>query len=87
MLRDLKPKAFLLENVHGLAFSGKDEGLRLLQNSIQAINREVGTEYSFSVGKLNAADFGVRQTRERVLIVGARDGTEFRFPAETHRDP
>jgi DNA (cytosine-5)-methyltransferase 1 len=87
ILRDLRPKAFLLENVQGLAFSGKDEGLRLLRDTIEAINRTVGTRYSFSVSKINAADYGVAQTRERVLIVGARDGTEFRFPGPTHRDP
>lgn len=86
VLRDLRPKAFLLENVQGLAFSGKDEGLRLLRDTIRAINHDVGTEYSFTVAKLNAADFGVAQTRERVLIVGARDGREFRFPEPTHRD-
>lgn len=87
VLRDLRPKAFLLENVQGLAFSGKDEGLRLLRDTIAAINRAVGTSYSFSVTKINAADYGVAQTRERVLIVGARDGTDFQFPEPTHRDP
>jgi DNA (cytosine-5)-methyltransferase 1 len=86
VLRDLRPKAFLLENVQGLAFSGKDEGLRLLRDTIRAVNRRIGTDYSFTVAKLNAADFGVPQKRERVLIIGARDGKELRFPAETHRD-
>jgi len=87
VLRDLRPRAFLLENVHGLAYSGKDEGLRLLKNSIAAINAAVGTEYSFSIAKVNAADYGVPQTRERVIIVGARDGKVFRFPEPTHCDP
>jgi DNA (cytosine-5)-methyltransferase 1 len=87
VLRDLRPRAFLLENVHGLAYAGKDEGLRLLEHSIESINRETGTDYSFTVQKLNAADYGVPQTRERVIIVGARDGTVFKFPQPTHRDP
>lgn len=87
VLRDLRPRAFLLENVHGLAFSGKDEGLQLLRRAIQAINRETGTEYSFSIAKLNAADYGIPQTRERMIIVGARDGTVFQFPQGTHEDP
>src|SRR5689334_7329522 len=30
VLRDARPKAFLLENVQGLAYKGKDEGLRFL---------------------------------------------------------
>lgn len=87
VLRDLKPRAFLIENVHGLMFRGKDEGLRLLRNTIDAINRDTGTEYSFEVAKLNAADYGVPQTRERVFIIGARDGTRFKFPKVTHKDP
>jgi len=87
VLRDLRPRAFLIENVHGLAFSGKDEGLQLLKKTIGAINAETGTDYSFEMTKVNAADYGVPQTRERVIIVGARDGKVFRFPKPTHRDP
>jgi len=87
VLRDLRPRAFLLENVHGLAYSGKDEGLQLLRRAIQGINAETGTDYSFSVGRMNAADYGVPQTRERVIIVGARDGRVFRHPEPTHVDP
>jgi len=87
VLRDLRPRAFLLENVEGLAYAGKDEGLRHLRNTIKAINARIGTEYSFAVAKLNAADYGVPQTRERVIIVGSRDGHAFRFPQTTHADP
>jgi DNA (cytosine-5)-methyltransferase 1 len=87
VLRDLRPRAFLLENVHGLAFSGKDEGLVLLKRAIGAINAETGTDYSFSVAKLNAADYGVPQTRERVIVVGSRDGKVFKHPEPTHIDP
>jgi DNA (cytosine-5)-methyltransferase 1 len=87
VLRDLRPRAFLLENVHGLAFSGKDEGLQLLKRSIAQINAKMGTSYSFVVGKLNAADYGVPQTRERVLVIGSRDGKVFKFPEPTHIDP
>src|ERR1700691_4993963 len=38
VLRDTQPRAFLLENVPGLAFSQKDEGLTFLKRSIEAIN-------------------------------------------------
>ncbi len=85
VLRDLKPRAFLLENVAGLAYQRKDEGVQLLEATIASINREVGTEYSFELALLNAADFGVPQERERVFIVGHREGRQFRFPAPTHR--
>ena len=87
VLRDLRPRAFLLENVSGLAYSGKDEGFLHLRDTIQAINATTGTDYSFDFAELNAADYGVPQTRERVIIIGARDGTNFKFPEPTHADP
>src|SRR5262249_44394676 len=36
---------------------------------------------------LNAADYGVPQHRERVFIIGSRDGRPFQFPTQTHGDP
>lgn len=87
VLRDAKPKAFLLENVPGLAFSEKDEGFIFLRRSIEAINREVGTEYTFSSALLRAVEHGVPQDRHRVFVIGARDGTTFEFPRATHVAP
>jgi DNA (cytosine-5)-methyltransferase 1 len=84
VLRDAQPKAFLLENVAGLAYRNKDEGLELLRTTIESINRAVGTSYSMAVALLKASDFGVPQDRERVFIIGQRDGTEFQFPTPTH---
>lgn len=86
VLRDLQPRVFLLENVFGLAYKGKDEALRLLQNTVEAINREVGTNYSFCWKVLNAANYGVPQVRERFFLIGARDGREFEFPRPTHAE-
>jgi len=87
VLRDAKPQAFLLENVPGLAFSGKSEGLDFLQRSIEAINKEARTQYSFQYAVINAADYGVPQSRQRVFVVGHREGKEFVFPAPSHRPP
>lgn len=84
VLRDTRPKAFLLENVYGLAYKGKDEGLRHLLDGIEQINREVGTRYSVKWKMLNAAAFGIPQVRERVFLIGSREGKEFRFPEPTH---
>jgi DNA (cytosine-5)-methyltransferase 1 len=84
VLRDTRPKAFLLENVYGLAYKRKDEGLRHLLDGVEQINREVGTRYSVKWKMLNAAAFGVAQNRERVFLIGSREGKEFRFPAPTH---
>lgn len=87
VLRDARPRAFLLENVPGMVFSRKNEALKLLLDGIEAINRDIGTSYRPAVAKLNAAHHGVPQIRERVFLIGARNGTAFRFPAPTHADP
>lgn len=84
VLAEARPKAFLLENVEGLGFRGKDEGLRLIQSQLSVINKEHGTDYRASIAVLNAADYGVPQIRKRIFVVGARNGTEFRFPEPTH---
>jgi DNA (cytosine-5)-methyltransferase 1 len=84
ILRDTQPRAFLLENVYGLAYAGKDEGLRHILDGIDQINRDVGTRYKVSWRVLNCAEYGVPQVRERVFLIGARDGRDFRFPEATH---
>jgi DNA (cytosine-5)-methyltransferase 1 len=80
VLRDARPRAFLLENVYGLAYRGKDEGLDRILAGVAAINAETGTNYRPHVAVVNAAGFGVPQLRERVLIVASRDGKDFEFP-------
>lgn len=84
VLAEARPRAFLLENVEGLGFRGKDEGLQLIQSRLSAINKEHGTNYRASIAILNAADYGVPQIRRRMLVVGARNGAEFQFPRPTH---
>lgn len=85
VLRDTLPQAFLLENVPGLAYKGKSEGLELIERTIERINRERGTDYRISVAQLNAADYGIPQLRQRVFVIGGRDGQELKFPAPTHQ--
>ncbi len=87
MLRDTQPKTFLLENVYGLAYKGKDEGLARILEGVEAINRATGSNYKPSWAVLNSASFGVPQLRERVFIVASRDGKAFKFPKPTHGAP
>ena len=86
VLRDTRPKAFLLENVYGLVYKGKDEGLRHLLEGIELVNRQTGSNYVISWKMLNAAHFGVPQLRERVFLIGSREGVEFHFPQPTHSE-
>lgn len=85
VLRDSRPRAFLMENVAGLAFQGKDEGLRLIQGTLESINSSCGTDYKASLLVLNAADFGVPQIRQRAFVIGSRDGGHFGELPPTHR--
>jgi DNA (cytosine-5)-methyltransferase 1 len=84
VVRETLPRVLLLENVEGLKYAGKDEGLQLLLRELDAINRHEGTAYVPQVAVLNAADFGVPQLRERVFIVAHREGRSFAFPGPTH---
>jgi DNA (cytosine-5)-methyltransferase 1 len=73
-----------MENVEGLGFRGKDEGLQHIRARLEGINYRQGTKYAAFTSVLNAADFGVPQLRRRLFIVGARDGSIFNFPEPTH---
>jgi DNA (cytosine-5)-methyltransferase 1 len=84
VLRDTRPRAFLMENVAGLAYKGKDEGLRLIQSTLESINRACGTAYRTTLLVLKSADFGIPQARERAFLIGARDGTPFGTMTPTH---
>jgi len=87
VLRELQPRAFLLENVYGIAYSEKSEGMQFLLNEITEINRRTGTGYQPKVAVLNAAWFGVPQLRERFFLVAARDGSSFEFPKAAFAPP
>ncbi|MFN8637158.1 MAG: DNA cytosine methyltransferase [Chloroflexota bacterium] len=80
VLEEARPRAFLFENVDAMEFAQKSEGLHFLLRAVEEVNGRAGTRYQPSVRVVNAADFGVPQTRKRLFVVAARDGTPFRFP-------
>lgn len=74
----LKPKVVIGENVTGiLTMGGKG---KMVQEIIRAFN-DIG--YDMDVYVLNAADYGVPQTRERVIFVGNRIGVQNLYPMPT----
>lgn len=81
------PRVLLLENVEGLAYARKDEGLQLLLSRLAAINRRTKSSYRAVFTVLNAADYGVPQLRRRFFLVASRDGDDFTFPTPTHVAP
>jgi DNA (cytosine-5)-methyltransferase 1 len=81
LLRELRPRVFLFENVKGLlSIAGGD----LFGRIMDLIEAE---SYKPQAVVLNAADYGVPQIRERVFIVGTSDSLDFEFPQATHFDP
>lgn len=80
-----RPRAFLLENVPGFAASGHSGGLDRILRGVTRINNALGSKYKVHWAKLNAANYGVPQIRERVFLIAAEDGREFTFPRPTHR--
>ncbi len=68
----LRPKAFVMENVKALAALEKWGPVR--QRYMQRVS-ELG--YSCGYWILNASDYGVPQSRERVFFVGASDSYDF----------
>ena len=87
VLEDTLPKAFLIENVSGLVYKGKDEGFRHIEDCLGKINRNRGVNYSLCWRVLNTAEYGVPQMRERTFLVGFRDGSIFRFPEPRFAPP
>ena len=77
ILEEKRPKAFVLENVKLLV--GHDQG-RTLKKIMETLV-ELGYMAQYRV--LNALDFGLPQKRERIWIVGFREGYSMPWPDET----
>jgi DNA (cytosine-5)-methyltransferase 1 len=79
VLRIVKPKAFVVENVNGMAFGAN---YKLLLNQVYRY-RLAGYKVKWAV--LNARDFGVAQHRRRIFLVGIRSDInhEYQFPEPT----
>jgi DNA (cytosine-5)-methyltransferase 1 len=84
LVRTTLPKVLVLENVSGLAFDGKDEGLKLMQSGLRKINADLSTRYLPQLLTINAADYGVPQLRERVFLLATIDGRQITLPKPTH---
>ena len=77
IIKDKRPKAFLLENVKRLVGHDKGNTMQVIVNHLKALN------YTVDFAILAAKDFGVPQIRERVYIVGF-DKNQFSIPEEFH---
>ena len=81
ILDEARPGAFLLENVFSLAYANHNrEWLDFLRESFVRLG------YSFTEKVVLAADYGVPQRRQRLIIAGSLDG-EPALPEPTHTGP
>lgn len=78
IIKDKKPKYFLAENVKGLLSMEKGKVFNMIKNDFESLG------YTVEARILNAAEYGVPQARERIVIIGNRLGKTITFPEKTH---
>ena len=80
VLEAARPAVFLLENVPGLGYGVHREALDFI------VETASGLGYRCVFQRLNAADYGVPQMRERFFVLGGLNFTPA-FPEPTHQKP
>lgn len=73
ILKDKKPRAFMLENVRNLVSHDKGNTFKVILSKLKSLG------YNVYYQILNALDFGLPQKRERIIICGFLDNVDFNF--------
>lgn len=73
ILKEKQPKAFMLENVQNLEKHDNGNTLRVMLDNLH----KLGYTVNFQV--LNAREFDSPQNRERIILIGNREGIYFDF--------
>ena len=86
VIADKKPKFFVAENVKGLLSIEGGKVFKMIKSDFENLKDENGEVIGYKVDAriLNAAEYGVPQARERVVIIGNRIGVENPYPPITH---
>lgn len=77
-IEDIKPKAFIFENVVGITQGRHKEVISYMKDQFK------GMKFGISHAVLNAANYGVPQRRKRFFLVGIKDADCPAFPCPTH---
>lgn len=80
LIRELRPKFIVMENVKGILTL---QGGEYLKNVLQQL-KDAGYDAQYRL--INMADYGVPEIRERVIILGNRVGLPVEFPKPDHSD-
>lgn len=92
ILRNKKPKAFLLENVKGLLNHDRGNTIDIILNTLaKKINNKINKNkfpnnlgYNVFLKVLNSKDYGLPQNRERVYIIGfLNQNIQFNYPKKS----
>ena len=76
VVKECMPKVFIFENVQGLFKHDKGRTWDVIRRTFEDY-----CGYDIHYQLLNARDYGVPQTRERLFCLGFRKETEFKYPA------
>lgn len=89
VISDKKPAFFVAENVKGILSIDRGKVFDMIKSDFENLKDADGKKIGYKVEAriLNAAEYGVPQARERVVIVGNRLGIENPFPKKTHFIP
>ena len=85
LVGEIAPDCFLFENVYGLMTIEGGAVFEDLKKRLRTPADDL--EYTLSVHRLNAVDFGVPQQRDRVFIIGCKKGRQVRDIPVTHAKP
>lgn len=73
-----RPKVLVMENVVGLATHANGTTIDIIQDTFSSL----GYDCEWKI--LNAANYGVPQKRERLILIGVQKGGKILFPKVTH---
>ena len=76
VVKECQPKVFIFENVQGLLKHDQGRTWEVVYNTFREY-----CGYDVHYQLLNARDYGIPQTRERLYCIGFRKKTNFKYPA------
>ena len=74
LVKEIQPKVFIYENVRNLMNHDYGKTWEVIKGVFESLG------YKFKYAVLNAADYGIPQTRRRLFVVGFKDDVDFEMP-------